>query len=115
MTLIILIAAGGALGALLRYVVLSLSPSRALWMLAVINLLGSAVAGGLAALPGSTLNAALILGACGGFTTFSTLALHLVTLAQEHRFTRAVMVAALHGVGSGVLATLAFGLTSALS
>ena len=115
MSLVVLIAVGGALGAVLRYVMLSLPATSALGMLAVVNLLGSALAGVFAALPGSDLTAALILGACGGFTTFSTLALQLVSLSQKRLFTRATLIAALHGVGSGVLATLAFGLTSALT
>lgn len=115
MTLALLVAAGGALGALLRYVFLSLPKASAVWMLALVNILGSAVAGALAALPGSYLTAALIFGVCGGFTTFSTLALQLVSLSQKHLFTRAAVIATLHGLGSGVVATLAFGLTSALS
>ena len=113
MTLAVMIGAFGALGALIRYALLSVAPMRTVGVIAAINLAGSALAGFLGALSAGEVTAALIIGLCGGMTTFSTLAVQIVTTAREKTLLRAAGLAVLHGMGSGVFATLGYGLTSA--
>ena len=115
MTLALLIGGLGALGAVLRYVVLRLAESKPIVMLAAVNLGGSALAGVLGALAATEVTAALILGFCGGITTFSTVSVQIVRVAKEQSLSRAAGVALVHGVGSGIVAILGFGLTFALT
>lgn len=91
MTMILTIAAGGALGAVMRY--LLNSHIMALWggafpigILAV-NVLGcfamGLIAGGLAANASAELRAFLTTGVLGGFTTFSAFAFDAHSLTQS--------------------------------
>lgn len=113
MTLAAMIGAFGALGALIRYALITLAPLRSIGVIAAINLIGSALAGSIGALAATEITAALIIGLCGGMTTFSTLAVQVVTTAKEKTLLGATGLAFLHGVGSGVFATLGYGLTFA--
>lgn len=113
MTLALIIGAFGALGALVRYALLSIAPQRAVGVIVAVNLVGSALAGSIAALALTELTASVIIGFCGGMTTFSTIAVQIVNTAREKTLLRAAGLAVLHGMGSGVFATLGFGLTSA--
>ncbi|MCJ0903475.1 CrcB family protein [Rhodococcus sp. ARC_M6] len=73
------VAAGGALGALTRYGLGELFPH--IWTTLVINVVGSLILGILAALLVHNKGWYIFLGTgfCGGFTTFSSFAVHAVT------------------------------------
>ena len=108
------IAIGGAAGSVLRYVI-------SLWLTRVhgdfplgtfvINVAGSFLIGVFARVfstPDSNqvLRAALTIGFCGGFTTFSTFSAEFVALVQEGRTVRAILYV-VASVLTGVLAVLA--------
>ena len=99
--MLLAIAAGGAVGSVLRYLL-------GIWMIPVsgtfpwgtfaVNVLGSFALGALTSgLGGSGVSpevrAALTVGLCGGFTTFSTYALDVNRLLQMGQFTRATLYA----------------------
>ncbi len=107
------VAFGGAAGSVLRYLV-------SLWMKSVkvdfpiatllVNVTGCLLIGlfvRLFSTAGSSpvMRAALTIGFCGGFTTFSTFSAEFVTLVQEGREMRAVLYVVL-SVTIGILATL---------
>ena len=108
------IAIGGAAGSVSRYLV-------SVWMMRssgafplstfVINVVGSFLIAFFArafSTPDSSpvIRAALTIGFCGGFTTFSTFSAEFVTLVQEERTGRAV-VYVVASVVTSVLAVLA--------
>jgi len=104
------VAAGGAIGAVLRFgVTVGMArvtgPGFPLGVL-MVNVLGSFLIGGLAVLSfqrGFThLNPLLITGILGGFTTFSTFSLEALTLYE-----RGAIVAALAYVGLSLVLSLA--------
>ena len=74
----------GSLGAVIRLLVLEGLRDHANRFLAVlvVNVLGSALAGGIVALSQSTLTAVVVGGLAGGLTTFSTVAVLLVPKPQ---------------------------------
>lgn len=90
---ILLVALGGAVGAVCRYG-LSLLPISAKfpWGTLAANLAGALIIGFLAGLAAQRsnfppeLNLLLKTGFCGGFTTFSTFSLETVSLLQQHRY-----------------------------
>ena len=93
---ILLVAAGGALGSVLRYwVQLALNAAWFPWGTLMVNVAGSAVIGVLAGLsvagPGRLL---LMTGVLGGFTTFSAFSLDAVELYQRSILLAAAYVAA---------------------
>ena len=84
------VAVGGALGAVLRQLTsVSLAGrGRIPWGVLVVNVVGSFVAGLALALPlDPTAQLVIVSGLCGGLTTFSTFAVETVqlTLAGKHR------------------------------
>ena len=85
MKMLFSIAAGGAIGATLRYLVMS----------GVGNVVGSFVLGALVETmalvwsPGAELRAFLVVGILGAFTTFSTFSLDVVTLYERGAFMEA--------------------------
>jgi CrcB protein len=93
------IALGGATGTLLRYAVgMLLAPATLRFPLAtlLINVSGSFLIGWLAEYPGlvnPTLRVALIVGLCGGFTTFSAFSLETMRLIQRGEVARAAFYA----------------------
>lgn len=107
------IAAGGALGALLRHGVNNLFPADAFpWGIMTCNIVGSFVMGLLIAFfadvmePPHAVKLFLTVGVLGAFTTFSTFSLDVVLLAERG----AMAQAAFYTVGSvalGVAALLA--------
>lgn len=109
--LVLAVAAGGGVGAMLRFVLDGLLKStwgsRMPWATGFINLSGSFVLGlltGLAtahALPGTWLSV-LGTGVLGGYTTFSTAMVETVRLAQDRRWA----AAAANGAGVLVLGVL---------
>lgn len=93
----VLVGVGGALGAILRYL-LGLLPYQGSFPLKTwaINLVGSFLIGWLSALlgrqtwfPGDQL--LLITGLCGGFTTFSTFSLENLKLLQAGHYCQALL------------------------
>lgn len=76
---ILLVAAGGAVGSVCRYLLSSFHVASFPWGTLTVNVLGSLLIGLLAGLSGRgilspELKLLLVTGFCGGFTTFSTFA-----------------------------------------
>jgi fluoride exporter len=111
------IAIGGALGTVARYDVaqaIVTPPSGFPWSTWIVNVTGSLLVGlaltvvveRLAGHP--YLRALLVIGFCGGFTTFSTMAVEVVQLTRHHRPGIAVvylvssLIAGLVAAGAGV-------------
>jgi len=117
--LVAAIAAGGAGGSVLRYAIsVWMARGQGAFPLAtfLVNIAGSFLIGFLArafSTPDSNmvLRAALTIGFCGGFTTFSTFSAEFVTLVQEGRTARATayVVASVVTAVLAVLAGLALG------
>ena len=86
---ILLVGVGGALGSIIRYLITTLFAHFAIcseWAIFSINVIGSFLIGALIPILGSTSNLLIIVGFCGGFTTFSTFssqALHLFQSGQR--------------------------------
>lgn len=112
------VAAGGAAGSLLRYLigVWAPRPHPSAFPVATlaINVMGSLALGWLlrrlepgavasATTVAPALRAALTVGVCGGFTTFSTFSVEVVTLLQAGRPVRALLYV-LVSVAAGVAA-----------
>ena len=93
-----LTVAMGALGAVIRWLVwLSLNRfGRARLAIAIVNITGSALVGGIAALPTFDLSTPLSAGLCAGLTTFSTLAVQLVHHDEGEPPRKLFALAALH-------------------
>jgi CrcB protein len=93
------IALGGATGTLLRYAIgVALAPATSRFPIAtlLINVSGSFLIGWLAEYPGlvnPTLRVALIVGLCGGFTTFSAFSLETFRLIERGEIARAAVYA----------------------
>ena len=96
MYVLLAVAAGGALGAVARFVV---SSAVAQWLgagfpwgILTVNVLGSAIMGALVEImletwtPGDNTRAYIQVGLLGAFTTFSSFALDVVTLMQRQQF-----------------------------
>lgn len=108
---VLLVAAGGATGAVLRYVVDRLVQRRGAGFpfgTLLVNVTGSAVLGLLAglALGGPAVQAAVGVGLCGSMTTYSTFGYETVHLFTE----RARLHAVLNVVGTIVAGFVAAGL-----
>jgi CrcB protein len=108
-----LIALGGAAGSVLRYLiggaVQRASHSGFPFGTLIVNVLGCVAVGLLfRAFPGhphqQELRAALIIGFCGGFTTFSTFSVETIGLIQGGEWTKATLYVAL-SVAAGLAAT----------
>lgn len=113
MKLIGWIAAGGAVGAVARYVVLvgvaRLWGSAFPWGTLTVNVVGSFILGALVEIlalvwsPGEGVRALLVVGMLGAFTTFSTFSLDVVTLYERG----ALAAAAAYIIASVVLSVAA--------
>ena len=109
----IVVAMGGAVGAVLRYLIglLPLNPQNGFPLKTFcINVIGAFAIGLVAALSArASLNPRVTLflkvGICGGFTTFSTFSLETVSLLEEGKFVVAVLYIVL-SVVFGILALL---------
>ncbi|QXJ22311.1 fluoride efflux transporter CrcB [Actinomadura graeca] len=106
---ILLVPAGGALGAVLRYVidgyVKAFAGTAFPWGTLTVNVLGAAALGALhGAGTGKLTEALLGTGLCGALTTFSTFELDTVHLIQDGSYAKA----AVNAVGSLLLGLLAF-------
>lgn len=111
---VLLVAAGGALGSVLRYVV-SVLAIEAFglgfpWGTLAVNVIGSGLIGVCAGLGlGGELRLLLVTGVLGGFTTFSAFSLETGLLWQRGWWLAVVYVAASLGLGLAAFA-LCFGL-----
>ena len=86
----------GALGALLRWLVVQALPHAPWWSLGIVNVTGSAAIGAVAALPETFWSYPLMVGLAGGLTTFSTLAVVMVPSNTENAVGRVAGPLALH-------------------
>lgn len=112
---IIVIAAGGALGAVLRFALSYWIQARTQtsyfpWGILTVNLAGCLLMGILFGVLvehfhcGSLLRAGLFIGILGGFTTFSSFSIDTVTLLYSGAYTAAAIYI-LASTGGGILAT----------
>lgn len=96
------IGLGGGIGSVLRYAaslcILNFFHGQSLWGTFIVNILGCFLAGLLCSVCGANLNPAwrlfLIVGFCGGFTTFSTFAVENVGLWQAAAYFKTALYAA---------------------
>jgi CrcB protein len=112
MNSVLAIAAGGAIGAVLRHflnsAVIGMVGGNFPWGILTINILGSLVMGLLIGFfaqfydPGQTVKAFLTVGVLGGFTTFSSFSLDTVMLFERGAFMQAAAY-----VGASVFVSLA--------
>lgn len=106
---LLLVAAGAAIGAPLRYLVdrwiTRLTGGSFPWGILLVNVLGSFVLGLTATHPNPTLSLLVGVGFCGAFTTYSTFAALTVSLAESHR-PRAALANALLSLTTCLLAAL---------
>lgn len=122
--LLLVVALAGGVGAGLRYIVDRLVPARGGFPVGVllVNLSGSLALGvltGLGAVIAPQLGLVLGLGLLGGYTTFSTVSVESVLLAERGRWRDAAadllgtlllsVAAAAAGLGVGALVATAFG------
>ena len=107
MLLLLAVAAGGALGAVLRALLTHLGNHRAPWGTLGVNWLGSALLGGLLLLNGSLpdwLWIGLSVGVCGALTTFSSCVLEAAKWWRRGLFWRAIAyLAATFGGSIGLI------------
>ena len=101
----LLVAIGGALGSLLRgiisYFLISFSP----WPTLAVNLIGAFFIGVLVKLMENSTSpdyfrALWIIGACGGFTTFSTFGMEMMEFIKASQWTMCLIYVTLSVVGS---------------
>jgi CrcB protein len=126
--LVLAIAVGGALGALLRYGAQLLWPARGARVpvaVLLVNVVGSAIAGAFLALAqgnaangsvglGSSVVLIVMTGFCGGLTTLSTFAVETVELATSGSWRPAIANIVLNVVLGLGAAALAFAITHAV-
>lgn len=113
MNMILAVAAGGALGSVARYLVMSLAGAwwgaAFPWGTLAVNVIGSFVMGALvesfalAWSAGSEMRAFLTVGVLGGFTTFSAFSLDVVALIERGQ----AAIAAAYVMGSVLVSVLA--------
>jgi CrcB protein len=108
-----IVAAAGALGCVLRWLVtLALPAGRLPWATLAVNLAGSLVIGVVLAalasrgLSDSRLRAALVVGLLGGFTTYSSFAFEYVAYVERKQLALGVAYVAITVVGCGLACAL---------
>lgn len=116
--LVLAVAVGGALGAVLRHLAsVSLAGrGRIPWGVLVVNVAGSFIAGLALGLPlDPTVKLIVLTGFCGGLTTFSTLSVDTLQLILDGK-RRAAAVSVLLNLALGIPAVLAgLGLAAGLA
>jgi len=96
-TYLVWIALGGALGSVVRAVLIHFVPSDFPWATLFVNVVGSFVIGVVLALTSSetewhmTVKSLLAVGFCGAFTTFSTFSYQTLMLIGEGRHAHALL------------------------
>lgn len=110
MKMILLVALGGALGAVARYGFLTLFTGIAAWGTLVVNVLGSFIMGAFIELtalywsPPMEVKAFIAVGLLGAFTTFSTFSMDVVLLFQRGEYYQVFF----YVLGSVILSVTAF-------
>ena len=104
----------GAVGAVLRWLVMQALPHAPWWSLGIVNITGSAAIGVVAALPEGFWSYPLMIGLAGGLTTFSTLAVLMVPSRGENVARRVLAPLALHVVAGVVACAAGFTGTTAV-
>ena len=102
--MIALVLVAGALGAVLRFLVVRLVPTP--WAVLVVNVVGSLVGGVLIGATSGELQLILLTGFCGGLTTFSSFTVETVQLVLEGFWRKALLSVGLNlvlGVGAAAL------------
>ena len=102
--MIALVLVAGALGAVLRFLVVRLVPTP--WAVLVVNVVGSLVGGVLIGATSGDLQLILLTGFCGGLTTFSSFTVETVQLVLEGSSKKALLSVGLNlvlGVGAAAL------------
>ena len=102
---LLLVAAGGSCGSVLRAVVGVLMKSYLPWPTLVVNLLGAFLIGLLVRFSESSANAESfrafwIIGLCGGFTTFSTFGMDMVNFIKTGHWTNGLIYMSLNFFGT---------------
>ena len=102
---LLLVAAGGSCGSVLRAVVGILMKSYLPWPTLVVNLLGAFLIGLLVKFSESSANAESfrafwIIGLCGGFTTFSTFGMDMVNFIKTGHWTNGLIYLSLNFFGT---------------
>ena len=100
MSAFILVATGGALGAGVRYLIVTFMSGRFPWSILVANVAGSFGFGLLLGTASPGLLLFVGVGFCGALTTFSTFALDTLVLAREGRVAASAGNVAVSVVGS---------------
>lgn len=115
MTAFLLVAAGGAIGAGVRYLLVVLVSGRFPTAILIANLAGSFLLGILLRSADSDLLLLVGVGFCGALTTFSTFALDTLVLAREGRRTASAVNVAVSVAGSIAALLAGLGLAGGLS
>jgi CrcB protein len=114
-TILIASVALGALGAVLRWLMSqALGAGRSWQAILFVNIVGSAIAGGVSAFPAAEGALPLVAGLCGGLTTFSTLAVQLLPGDHTQRIFRLIALGLAHALGGVGTCLGAFALVSTL-
>jgi CrcB protein len=117
----LVVAIGGAVGALLRFYVSESMPTDTFpWGTLTVNLVGSVILGVLTGLLASNMlseQQALLLGVgvLGAFTTLSTFSVEAATMVDEGRWAPLAAYVGLTGIAGPVLALLAWKTTTSLT
>ena len=114
MTAVLLVSAGGALGAAVRYLLVLRVSGRFPWSILTANLVGSFLLGVLLVSTHSELLLFAGVGFCGALTTFSTFALDTLVLAREGRTTASIANVVVSVAGSLVALLAGLSLARAL-
>ena len=107
--MIALVLLAGALGAVLRFLVVRFVATP--WAVLVVNVVGSFVGGVLIGATSGDLRVILLTGFCGGLTTFSSFTVETVQLVLEGRARRAALSVGLNLVLGVCAAALGYALT----
>jgi CrcB protein len=90
MIAVLLVALGGAAGAVARHALVVSLPARFPWAILAVNVVGSFLAGVLMVAASAQVLLLAGVGFCGALTTYSTFALDTMALAREGRRPAAV-------------------------
>ena len=117
---LLLVAAGGSCGSVLRAVVGILMKSYLPWPTLVVNLLGAFLIGLLVRFSESSASAESfrafwIVGLCGGFTTFSAFGMDMVDFIKTGHWTNGIMYLSLNFFGTLLAIVIGFRAFSLIS